>query len=66
MRSEVIDLWHQAVKKDKILLSLIEKLKKSQTDLMKPSLVEENFVPVWVPVGPYHCLKKPPVNMRRL
>jgi hypothetical protein len=30
---EVIDLRHQAVEKDKILLSLIEKLKKSQADL---------------------------------
>ena len=33
LRSEVIDLRHQAVEKDKILLSLIEKLKKSQTNL---------------------------------
>ena len=33
LRSEVIDLQHQAIKKDKILLSLIEKVKKSQTDL---------------------------------
>jgi hypothetical protein len=28
LRSEVIDLQHQATEKDKILLSLIEKLKK--------------------------------------
>jgi hypothetical protein len=28
LRSEVIDLQHQAIEKDKILLSLIEKLKK--------------------------------------
>jgi hypothetical protein len=33
LRSEVIDLRHQAAEKDKIILSLIENLKKSQTDL---------------------------------
>jgi hypothetical protein len=32
--SEVTDLRHQAAEKDKILLSLIEILKKSQTDLV--------------------------------
>jgi hypothetical protein len=33
IQSKVINLQHQAIEKDKILLSLTEKLKKSQADL---------------------------------
>jgi DNA mismatch repair ATPase MutS len=43
MRSEVIDLWHQAIEKDKILLSLIEKLKKSQADLATLSEADQKI-----------------------
>jgi hypothetical protein len=43
LRSEVIDLQHQAVEKDKILLSLIEKLKKSQIDLASFSKAEQKI-----------------------
>jgi hypothetical protein len=39
LRSEVIDLRHQVVEKDKILLSLIDKLKESQAELAKFSEV---------------------------
>jgi hypothetical protein len=41
---EVIDLRHQAVEKDKILLSLIEKLKKSQADLAALSEVDQKIL----------------------
>ena len=34
LRPKVIDLQHQAIEKDKILLSLIEKLKKRQANLV--------------------------------
>jgi glycyl-tRNA synthetase alpha subunit len=42
--SEVIDLQHQDVEKDKILLYLIEKLKKSQTDLAAFSEVDQKIL----------------------
>jgi hypothetical protein len=41
---EVIDLRHHAVEKDKILLSLIKKLKKSQADLAALSEVDQKIL----------------------
>jgi hypothetical protein len=35
LRSEVITLWHEAIEKDKIMLSLVDKLKESQAELAK-------------------------------
>jgi hypothetical protein len=38
LRSEVINLRHEAVEKDKILLSLVSRLKESQTKMAKFSI----------------------------
>jgi hypothetical protein len=38
LRSEVINLQHEAVEKDKILLSLVSRLKESQTKMAKFSI----------------------------
>jgi hypothetical protein len=40
LRSEVITLWNEALEKDKILLSLVERLKSSETRLASLSKVE--------------------------
>jgi hypothetical protein len=41
LRSKVIGLRHQSVEKEMVLLSLIERLKKSQTDLAKFSEADQ-------------------------
>jgi hypothetical protein len=41
LRSEVITLWNEALEKDKILLSLVEKLKTSQANLTKFSQTDQ-------------------------
>jgi hypothetical protein len=43
LRSEVIDLRHKDVEKDKILLSLVDKLKESQAELAKFQREFNNF-----------------------
>jgi hypothetical protein len=40
LRSEIISLRNKAVEKDKILLSLVEKLKSSEASLAKPKHIE--------------------------
>jgi hypothetical protein len=44
LRSEVIDLRHQVIEKDKILISLIKKFKKSQTDLTAFSEADQKIL----------------------
>ena len=44
LRSEIITLRNEALEKDKILLSLVERLKTSEANLAKLSEVEEKIV----------------------
>jgi hypothetical protein len=44
LRSEVIDLRHQVIEKDKISISLIKKFKKSQTDLTAFSEADQKIL----------------------
>jgi hypothetical protein len=44
LRSEVITLRNEALEKDKILLSSVERLKTSETNLGKLSEVDQNFL----------------------
>ena len=44
LRSEVITLWNEALEKDKILLSLVERLKASEASLAKFSEVDQKFL----------------------
>jgi vacuolar-type H+-ATPase subunit I/STV1 len=43
MRSEVISLWNKALEKDKIMLSLVDRLKTSEAKLAKFSEVEQKM-----------------------
>jgi hypothetical protein len=44
LRSEVITLWNEALEKDKILLSLVERLKASEASLDKFSEVDQKIL----------------------
>jgi hypothetical protein len=43
LRSEVITLWNEALEKDKMLLSLVERLKTSEAKLAKLSEVDQKI-----------------------
>jgi hypothetical protein len=44
LRSEIITLWNEALEKDKILLSLVKRLKTGEANLAKLSEVNEKIL----------------------
>jgi hypothetical protein len=43
LHSKIITLWNEALEKDKILLSLVKRLKTSEVNLARLSEVDQNF-----------------------